>query len=294
MPNRRAAPSAKAPPKASRAATKEPTRDALLAALSERERELAEAREQQAALAEVLQAINASSGDLAAVFDSIVEKAICFCDATGGGLWLVEGDAAHAAGGARLPEPFADFAFHTPARLIDLLGRNPQEQAFFHVEDVKATRAYRDQAPFIVASAELGKIRTFLGVPLREDGAVVGVLTLIRDHVRPFTEKQIALVQAFAAQAKIAMKNARLIGETREALERQTATSEILRVISQSPTDARPVFERIVETAKHVLRCEMAVVMLSRGRRLSHRGGHDKGGPGCRCRAHARAHRPRR
>jgi GAF domain-containing protein len=231
----------------------------LQAAAAERDEALA----QQAAVAEVLEVINAKPGDLDAAFDAIVERAIRFCDATGGGLWLVEGDIAQASGATRrtLPAPFIDFVFRTPARLIDLLGRSPQQQSSFHVEDVKATKAYRDKAPFVVASAELGAIRTFLGVPLREEGAIVGVFTLIRDHVRPFTEKQIALVQAFAAQALIAMKNARLFNEAREALERQTATADVLKVIAGSPSDTQPVFDAIAESAKRLLGGHTGVVV---------------------------------
>ena len=200
----------------------------------------------------MLEVINASPGDLGKSFDAIVDRATRLCNATGGGLWLVEGETARAAGVSGLPEPFVDLARRTPARLIDLLGRNPQEQVFFHVEDLRASKAYLGGSPFIVASAEVGKIRTFLGVPLKDAGAVVGVFTLVRDHVRQF-EPQIALVLAFAAQALIAMKNARLFNETKEALERQTATAEILQAIAGSPTDVQPVLEAIAASANRLL-----------------------------------------
>ena len=281
MPVRRAAPSSKPSPKPSGYAENEPTREALLAALAERKRELAEAHEQQAAVAEMLQVINGSPGELEAVFDTIVDKAIRFCDATGGGLWLVEGEMARAVGGRRgmLPRPFLDFIFRAPFPVAEILGRNPHERPFVHIEDLKATRAYQQRSPFTVACVELGDMRTALVVPMFEDGAVAGTFTLIRNHVLPFTEKQIALVQAFAAQALIAMKNARLINETREALERQTATAEILRVISQSPTDARPVFESIVVTAARLLRCDMAFMLLREGDAYLHTAGATPEGP---------------
>ncbi len=267
MPVRRAAPPPPPPPKRTRSQDEEPARDALLAVLAERDRELAEAREQQAAVAEVLQAINASSGDLAAVFDSILEKAVRFCDATGGGLWLVEGDMARVVGGSHstLPRSFLDYVFRAPLPVIDVLGRTGHGRPFIHIDDLRATRAYQERAPYVVACVELGDMRTALLAPLRENGAVVGIFTLIRNHVRPFTDKQIALVQAFAVQALIVIKNARLFNETRQALERQTATAEILRVISQSLTDARPVFERIVLTAARVLKCDLAAALLRDG-----------------------------
>ena len=227
-----------------------------------------EAIAQQTATSEVLQAINASPGDLAPVFDAIVEKAVRLGEATGGGLWLVEGDVTRAVGGSggNMPEPFIEFvASGAPVPLVELLGRNAQDRPFVQIADLQATKAYRNGAPFFVAGVELGGIRTWLGVPLLADGAVVGVFTLVRNEVRPFSDKQIALVQNFAVQAQIAMKNARLLDETRESLERQTATSEILRVISQSPTDARPVFESIVQTAVRLLRCDLVFVLLRDG-----------------------------
>ncbi len=227
-----------------------------------------EAIAQQAATSEVLRVINDSPGDLAPVFDAIVEKAVRLGGATGGGLWLVEGDVTRAVGGSggNMPEPFIEFiASGAPVPLVELLGRNAQDRPFVQIADLRATKAYRNGAPFFVAGVELGGIRTWLGVPLLADGAVVGVFTLVRNEVRPFSDNQIALVQSFAVQAQIAMKNARLIDETRESLERHTATSEILRVISQSPTDARPVFESIVLTAVRALRCDLAFVLLRDG-----------------------------
>ena len=138
-------------------------------------------------------------------------------------------------------------------------------RAFIHVADIADTRAFRERNPLTVASVELGGIRTLLAVPLRDDGVLVGFINLYRDRPRPFAEDQIALVRAFAAQAQIAMKSARLFNETQQALERQTATSEILRVISESPIDAQPVFDRIVVTAARLLHCDFAWVMLTDG-----------------------------
>src|SRR5208283_1982378 len=167
MPVRRAAPPPPPPSKRTRSQDEEPARDALLAVLAERDRELAEAREQQAAVGEVLQAINASSGDLAAAFDSILEKAVRFCDATGGGLWLVEGDVARVVGGSRgtLPRPFLDYVFRAPLPVTDILGRSGRGRPFVHIDDLRATRAYQERAPYVVASVELGDMRTALLAP---------------------------------------------------------------------------------------------------------------------------------
>ena len=167
MTARRAAPSSTPPPKPASSQAKEPTRDALLAALAARERELAEAREQQAAVAEVLQIINASPGDLEAVFDAIVEKAIRFAtpQEAAFGLSRATWRAPSAAVVARVPQPFIDYAFRAPLPVADLLGRNPHERLFVHIEDLKATRAYQERAPFVVASVELGAMRTTLWRP---------------------------------------------------------------------------------------------------------------------------------
>jgi GAF domain-containing protein len=119
-----------------------------------------------------------------------------------------------------------------------------------HVADLVQDERYSQKRdPEVIAAVELGGIRTFVAVPMRKDDKLIGVVILYRQEVRPFTDKQIALVENFAAQAVIAIENARLLNELRRSLEQQTATADILRVISQSPTDARPVFDSIVATA---------------------------------------------
>jgi GAF domain-containing protein len=226
--------------------------------------ELRESLEHQTASSEVLQAINASPGDLAPVFDAIVDKAMHLCEAGFGGLWVVDGDLARVAATSNLPEPFAEFLTRAPLSHADAFGRGIQDRPVVHIADIAATESYRKRVPMTVASVELGGVRTYLAVPLRQGGELAGVLILYRKEVRPFNDRQIALVQGFAAQAEIAMKNARLLTETRESLEQQTATSEILASISGSLTDPRPVFDAITRCLLRLFGARFATVQLLR------------------------------
>jgi GAF domain-containing protein len=210
--------------------------------------ETREALEQQTATSEVLGVINSSPGDLRPVFDAMLEKAIALCEATFGTLWTYDGEHMHAAAVLGATPRYTEFlraAPHSPSPVAHqpLLGGAP----VVHIADVSAHESYHSGSALPNALVDLGGVRTLLAVPLRKDGALLGVFSIYRSEVRPFTDKQIALLQNFAAQAVIAMENARLITETREALEQQTATAEILGVISSSGTDVKPVFDAIVE-----------------------------------------------
>src|SRR5229473_3494935 len=225
-----------------------------------------EAIAQQAASAEVLQVINASPGDLAPVFDAIVEKALRLCDADGGALWLIDGDMARATGGrgGKMTEAFYEYVEHEVVPVKYLLGR-PQDRPFVHVVDLKATKLYQHGVPFFVANVDLGGVRTSLSVPLIESGRLIGVFTLIRREVQPFTDKQIALVQSFAAQAQIAMKNARLLSDLRTTRDRQAASAEILRAIASTPGDAERPLQQIAETTARLFGASSVTLNIASG-----------------------------
>jgi adenylate cyclase len=237
--------------------------------------ETREALAQQTATAEVLQVINSSPGDPAPVFDAMLEKAMRLCDGIQGALWTIDGGRGRVEAAQGLPAEFVVAVNASAAAGTNpMLQRVIRGERVIQIRDVTEHDVYRSAGPIAKAAIATG-VRTLIWVALVRDGAPVGAFTIARRAVRPFTDQEIALLQNFAAQAVIAMENARLISETRHALERQTATAEILGVINSSPADLRPVFETMLEKAMELCAAAFGVLWTYDGediRAVAHRG----------------------
>jgi DNA-binding FrmR family transcriptional regulator len=233
--------------------------------------ELREALEQQRATAEVLRVISASHGDLKPVFHAILEKATRICEAKFGTLFLYDGNAFRFAADVGAPREYVEFQTRrgpfqtTPGSQLDKVRRTKRAA---HTADYTAEAV-------VGVSGRLGGARSSVCMPMLKDGAIVGAFLIYRHEVRPFNERQIALLENFADQAAIAIENTRLVSELRqrtedlsEALEQQTATSEVLQVISSSPGELQPVFEAMLAKATELCEASYGALWLREGNHL--------------------------
>jgi GAF domain-containing protein len=241
----------------------------LFEAEQARTRELSESLEQQTATSEVLKVISSSPGELEPVFNAMLANATRICEATFGGLFLYEAPLFRTVA-IDSKQSYDDYLRRNP--LIDLrenpgtpLDRVANSKQVVHIPDLRTDQSYIGKNRFIVRLVEAVGARTFVSVPMLKEGELIGAINMYRQEVRPFTDKQIELVSNFAAQAVIAIENARLLHELRESLQQQTATSEVLKVISSSPGELKPVFNATLENATRICDAKFGILWLYDG-----------------------------
>jgi two-component system, NtrC family, sensor kinase len=229
--------------------------------------ETREALDQQTATSEVLKVISSSPGELKPVFNAMLANATRICEATIGTLYLYEGTQFRGVALHHSKQSYVDYWQRNSVIELKKHKRTPLDRLattkrVVHIPDLRSDQSYLEKRGRIVALVEDAGVRTFVSVPMIKEGELVGAINLYRQEVRPFTDKQIDLVENFASQAVIAIENTRLLSELRETLERQTATSDVLQVISSSPGELEPVFESMLENAVRICEASFGNLLL--------------------------------
>src|SRR5262245_44953038 len=238
----------------------------LLDEVQGRTRELVESFEQQTATSEVLQVISSSPGELEPVFQAMLANAMQICEAKFGIMWEFADGAFRAQSTRGVPQVFADYVQQRRVWGPDTgLGQLALTKRLVRLDDTREGRAYAAGDPGRVAAVAIGGVRTFVCVPMLKEGDLIGAISLYRTEVRPFTDKQIELFANFARQAVIAIENTRLLNELRESLQQQTATAEVLNVISRSKFDRQPVFDAIVASGLKLFSGDAVLITLPEG-----------------------------
>jgi signal transduction histidine kinase/HAMP domain-containing protein len=246
--------------------------------VEQRTAQLSESLEQQTATSEVLEVISSSPGELEPVFRKMLENATRVCGANFGTMNLWDGEKFNLVADHNIPSEFSAFRQRTPisAHPGTLFAAMVETHQAIQVDDLRESPGYKAGYPHVVGMADIAGARTLLMVPMLKEGDLIGAITIIRQEVRPFTDKQIALVENFTKQAVIAIENTRLLKELRqrtddlsESLEQQTATSEVLEVISSSPGELAPVFHKMLENATRVCGANFGTMNLWDGEKFS-------------------------